>query len=390
MNTIIFPKKAVLLLLLIIIATPSGFSQEIRENENGEKMIVYKDGSWRYFNESTIFPPGTFPTLNDTISELDAPSNLTENVVRKLMYRKSQMAEEAHLIAQQQIEEAVELRQRVELELEQLKKEQGLNSEGVKRLSRRLNAAQQLETTARREALLAQNELEETTEMTQKGDLLEAFVKKQKDRAVKIELSSTTAGSDFFTPIMTTPEEFRYQDMLFKDNLMLNPPDAACDFAYNGYDQKIMRNRRDMPAKELFTYTDDRLKFYLKEKAYLSCRANLSTIGGGFRMLNLEFKFAYPNAREAYGFIEKGSILTLLFLNGDYINVQAGVLANGQYDMETEELTYRVQYPISPSQVTYLKNNDLDRVRVYWSSGYEEYEVFDVDFFIHQSNCLGW
>ena len=27
-----------------------GFSQVIRENEKGEKIIVYPDGSWQYFN----------------------------------------------------------------------------------------------------------------------------------------------------------------------------------------------------------------------------------------------------------------------------------------------------------------------------------------------------
>lgn len=390
MNSTIFPKKAAFLLLLSISAIPFGYSQEIRNNENGEKMVVYKDGSWRYFNEATIHPPGTFPTLNDTISELDAPSDLTETVVRKLLYRKSQMAEEANAIAQQRIEEAIELRQKIEKDLDAIKKREGLQSDNVERLNRRLQAAKNLEITARREAQLAQAELQKTSEMTQKGDLLEAFVQKQKDRAAKIELKSTTAGSEFFTPIMTTPEEFRYPDMMIKDNLMVNPPDETCRYAYNAYDQNIQRHRRDMPAKELFSYTDDRLKFYLKDKPYLACDAYLSTIGGGFRFLNLEFKFAYPNAREAYGFIEKGSILTLLFLNGDFINLQAGVLANGQYDMETEELTYRVQYPISTAQISYLKKNDLDRVRVYWSSGYEEYEVFDVDFFIHQSTCLGW
>lgn len=366
-----------------------GNSQEIRENERGEKMIVYQDGSWRYFNENEIHPPGTFPTLNDTISELDAPTNLTETVVRKLMNRKSQIAAEANTIAQERIVEAIALRHRIEKEFASLKKQEGLNSEGGKRLQLRLTAARKMEATARREAQLAKNELQATHEMVQKGDLLEAFVKKQKDRAAKIELQSTTAGSEFFTATLTTPEEFRYQDMRLEDNLMVNPPNESCRFAHNAYDPKLERHRREMPSGELFSYTDDRLRFYLKDKAYLSCDAYLSTVGG-LRLLNLEFKFAYPNASEAYGFIEKGSILTLLFLNGDFINLQAGVLANGQYDMKTEELTYRVQYPVSNAQVTYLEKGELDRVRVYWSSGYEEYEVFNVDFMAHQAACLGW
>lgn len=334
MNTLSFLKIVALFLLLHCLPT-LGYSQEIRENERGEKMIVYPDGSWRYFNESQIYPPGTFPTLNDTISELDVPTDLTETVVRKLMNRKSQIAAEANTNARDRIVEAIELRQRIEKEFEELKKRAGLNDPEVKRLQLRLDAAKDLERTARREAILAENELQATTEMVQKGNLLEAFVQKQKDRAAKIELKSTTAGSDFFTASLTTPEEFRYLDMRLEDNLMINPPRESCSYAHNAFDPKIQRYRREMPSGELFSYTDDRLRFYLKEKAYLSCNAFLSTVGG-LRLLNLEFKFAYPNASEAYGFIEKGSILTLLFLNGDFINLQAGVLANGQYDMETE------------------------------------------------------
>ena len=145
-----------------------------------------------------------------------------------------------------------------------------------------------------------------------------------------------------------------------------------------------------MPKKKLFSHTDERLRHYMKERDYLNCKAYLSTVNGGFRVLNLEFNFAYPNAREAYGFIEKGSILTILFINGDFINLKSGVLAEGQYDIKKELLTYRVQYPVSQGQVSYLKKNELDRVRVYWSSGFEEYEVYELDFFINQAACLGW
>ena len=365
-------------------------AQEIRENENGEKLVVYPDGSWRYFSESTIRPPGTFPVLNDTISKLETRTNLTEDVVRKLVYRKSQIAQEANELAQQRIVEAVRQRQKIDAELQALKKEEGLNSENVKRAQIRLNAALKTEQSARKEAMLAKNELKRTNEMTEKGNLMEAFVQKQKDRAAKIELNTNNYGAELFTPQFLLPEEFRLGDIETQHNLFINPPKASCKTAFDGYDENIRRRVKAMPSQKLFAHTDERLRLHLKGKEYLECKAYLSSIDGGFRILNLDFTFAYPNAREAYGFIEKGSILTLLFLNGDFINLQAGVLAKGQYDMQSEVLTYSVQYPVNPNQVVYLKKNELDRVRVYWSSGYEEYEVFELDFFMDQANCLGW
>ena len=104
--------------------------------------------------------------------------------------------------------------------------------------------------------------------------------------------------------------------------------------------------------------------------------------------MTLEFTFAYPNAREAYGFIEKGSILTVKMLNGDFVNLRSGVMDQGSYDTETELLSYRVYYPIDRSQMSILKNNEVDAIRVFWSSGFEEYEVYQLDFFSNQLQCI--
>ncbi|MEO0338621.1 MAG: hypothetical protein AAF242_05350 [Bacteroidota bacterium] len=365
------------------------YAQEIRENAKGEKIVVYTDGSWRYFNDQTIHPAGSFPVFSDTIGTLDNPTNLTEEIVRKLMNRKSQLALEANRLARMRILEAARERERLEREYQAVSASSP-NSSATKRLQMRLDAAKTTEQEAQVEARLAQNELTETNKLTAKGNLLQAFVQKQKDRAAKIELKADQNAATFFDARFLTPQEFDYLGLEDQNNAYLNPPKSTCSLAFNGREEVTGRRRKDMPKKQLFTHTDDRLRYYMKDKEYLTCSGYLSTIDGGFRMLSLEFKFAYPNAREAYGFIEKGSMLTLSFLNGDFINLKSGTIANGSYNMETEILTYRVQYPIDQGQISYLKKNDLDRIKVYWSSGFEEYEVYDVAFFKHQAKCLAW
>ncbi|RME98807.1 MAG: hypothetical protein D6772_08540 [Bacteroidetes bacterium] len=109
----------------------------------------------------------------------------------------------------------------------------------------------------------------------------------------------------------------------------------------------------------------------------------------GFRYLNLKFTFAYPNAREAYGFIDRNSVLTIKLLNGDFVNLRAGELARGQYNTVKQELTYEVRYPIDRSLISTLKNSEVDLIRVWWSSGYEEYPIQQLDFFQHALRCLG-
>lgn len=376
-------------LLLLILLGPSLTAQEVRENARGEKMIVYPDGSWRYFNERTIRPAGTFPVVNDTIDRLKNPTKLNEEIVRKVIDRKSQVAKEAMLIAQERANRAIEQRRRIESELANTR-QSGADQHELERINTRLKAAQSTEMNARKEAMLAKKELADMQNLAEKGNLLEEFVQKQKDRANRIEDRSEDYSASTLSPETLIPDELRYPDLSSRYNTLINPPAPDCRLAFTGQHPKTGRFHRDMPKRRFFTFTDPKLRRFLKDKEYLECNGFLSTVDGGYRLLTLEFNFAYPNAREAYGFIEKGSMLSILFLNGDFVNLKSGVVANGQYDMQTKLLTYRVQYPISGAQIAYLKKNEVDKVRVNWSSGFEEYPVYEVDFFIDQMECLGW
>ena len=46
-------------------------------------------------------------------------------------------------------------------------------------------------------------------------------------------------------------------------------------------------------------------------------------------------------------------------------------------------------YPINSSVLATLAKGEVDTIRMYWSSGFEEYEVYNLDFFINQIRCLG-
>lgn len=109
---------------------------------------------------------------------------------------------------------------------------------------------------------------------------------------------------------------------------------------------------------------------------------------GGFRFLSLQFTFAYPNAREAYGFIEKGSVLIVKLLDGSFVTLSAGQMDKGSYDTTTELLTYQVYYPLERSQIQALRRGEVDSIILFWSTGYEEYPVFNLNFFANQFSCL--
>ena len=68
----------------------------------------------------------------------------------------------------------------------------------------------------------------------------------------------------------------------------------------------------------------------------------MSSVGKREKQLTIEFRFAYPNAREAYGVIEKNSLITLKLFDGQIIELKAGELDLGKYETEKDILTYYI------------------------------------------------
>jgi hypothetical protein len=75
-------------------------------------------------------------------------------------------------------------------------------------------------------------------------------------------------------------------------------------------------------------------------------------------------------------------------LDGNFVNLTSGAMDRGSYDTKNGLLTYRVQYPIDHALLPFLQRSEVDKVRVFWSSGFEEYEVYNLDFFTRQVACL--
>lgn len=171
-------------------------------------------------------------------------------------------------------------------------------------------------------------------------------------------------------------------------NTFLNPPREDCQLSFAGIDEFSGKERKDLKPQVLFYYTDERLKPYLKNDDYLITQAYLSTLEGGYHFLTLIIQIASKNAQMEYGSIEKGSVLTFKTINGQTTKLQANKTDNGLYDPATDSFIYRVQYVISGGSKKVLESEMLDQVRLTWSRGYEDYEIYEVDLLQRQFECL--
>jgi hypothetical protein len=371
----------------LICLSYSAFSQgpEIRFEPDGRAIIVHPDGRTEPFSgeagqQSSI---DKYPVLDVEIAPLAGDIKITSEDLRRVADRKAQLAKEAAKIAHQRAEEARQ--QRLALEKEYKMAAKGETNEAfLKRIRQRLDAARRTESETHQEAVIANNEAVRAEQITERGTYVQDYLQQQalkKQQVQAFEEQNFTATASYgqllvdgdIAPFSHSPE-------------VIQSPPENCEVVFEGVNSKG-KFQKDLKKGLLFTHTDDRLRPYLKDQEYLSCQASLMQLGG-YRLLSLEFTFAFPNASEAYGFIEKGSYLMIKMLNNHFVTLYSGELDRGTYDTQTKLLTYQVHYPVNQSEFNILKKNEVDTVIVSWSSGYEEYEVYAPGFFIQQAACL--
>ena len=168
----------------------------------------------------------------------------------------------------------------------------------------------------------------------------------------------------------------------------LGPKTYACTFTHDGIDEFTKQQKRELAGEDLFSHTDNRLKPYLKNRDYVSCKAYLTSISGGYRHLTLVITIASRNARREYGYIKSGSLLNLKLLDDKTVSLFCQGDHLGNINAAKGSTTYIAKYPIDFQKEKILSKSQLDRLRIVWSTGYEDYEVYNVDFFQNQLACL--
>lgn len=382
--------KATYLILFLLLGscyTLLNAQAVIRENIHGEQIKVYPDGRMEYFNGDPYVPADgenlQYPVFQGYIEPLEGEITVNQADLFKIAQRRSQLSNIAQELAQQRLTEAEENLRRLEAQ----QKEVQNNPEQLAIVEKQIAAARRTLDQSKRQMAESQMAARADEDLVKKGGFIELFnqdrrTDQQDDaRSDRIKAASGQSYAQII-PLADNTAASSFEDLLVR------PPRQRCSYAFEGQDTESGAMRRDLEAELLFTYTDERLRPYLQDKEYLACEAYLSSVGG-YRFLTLDFTFAYPNAQEAYGFIDQNSVLTLKLLNGDIINLRAASLDRGQYDTVKQELTYSVYYPVDRSYIGLLKASELDLIRVFWSSGFEEYSIHQMDFFQRQFQCLG-
>jgi hypothetical protein len=415
--------------LVVLLQPNNTFAQTITVNEDGKKIVVYPDGSWHFYKEpaadSTTL---TIPAHNETLEKDDASKVKKSNKSRaskgKSKSGKSQKSKnneqtdallesEERQKAIERAERAAALEERARLRAEEVtfsrifleeKVEDSyhdinLTHEDITAIEKRLK-----ETKA--EEVKAKDDLEKAREQSAIYErMIDMPAVKRKKLLAKMGEEMEVSKSDVAIipqPEMEQKENFQQETYEAakettrppvraydpKSNLLLFPPKKPCDLAFDDIDQFSGKKRKQTQKTLFFTHTPERFQSYFKGRDYMQCYGTLVSVDGTPRFLNMEFVIATDQAAREFGILEKGSQFILRFIDGQRLILLNNKTITGIADPVSKTTTYSISYPLDKGQIKTLLSAEVDVVRMIWATGYEDYELYLVDFFRDLFLCL--
>lgn len=197
-----------------------------------------------------------------------------------------------------------------------------------------------------------------------------------KPNQVSIESEPTTYDPDMVNKRPGQAKSLQYLSQPFQ-----------CIFEIDTFERATGMSRKALKPGILFTHTDPDLKPFFRGKDLITCLGRVSK-AGDYVQLTIEFQIASSHSQSNFGSLEEGSLLRFKLMNDEYISLFNLKTNMGHIDPYTGYTIFSGQYALGKQEINKLSTLELDKMRVMWSTGFEDYDVYHVDFLINQLNCL--
>ncbi len=363
-------KYSLLWMLVLLFFAPPAEAQEILRNEEGRSIIVYPDGSWRYFEADSAAVAGA----GEEGIFLPEAERLAQN---------RQRYEEAK---KQEAQIALEL---IGVRLEKVEAGQDLSQAGKKSEETAKVATAQARLRLkligeREEQLIKDYELaKKRTKFLQKIQQYPAGV--YENELAAWEKKYVNAQSSVSEKTAAGQKKYREYDPA--GDVMLNPPARPCKVEFEGKDA-LGNLRRDLKPETIFTQTDPALRAHFQQSDFINGQGYLTKISGGIQVFTLEVMVATKRAPELFGVFKQGDFIELQLLDGNVVRLFNNLNDPGKWQPTLQAYVYRAQYSIGIKEEKMLRSSELDFVRVRWSKVQDEFPVYEIDFFFRQFGCV--
>jgi len=168
---------------------------------------------------------------------------------------------------------------------------------------------------------------------------------------------------------------------------MIETSKFPCKVIQDGLDQQTGYYKKDIAYDKLFEFTPEKLVGYYKERDFLTCYSSVGILDDT-QYLYLKLIFDSKDAPKAYGSIQKEQEIRITLIDGSQTRLKTAINVNAKPDPKTKRVIYDGIFEMNGSNKKKLKDTELDQIEIIWSSGFEAYEIFNVDLLMNQLKCL--
>jgi hypothetical protein len=161
----------------------------------------------------------------------------------------------------------------------------------------------------------------------------------------------------------------------------------TCTVLYDGIDLKTKKYRKELAPEHLFYYSPRELKNDLQSENLLKAQAQLLKIEENV-YFNMNVEIYSQNAAQRYGQVNPGDILNITTIDGKSYKLSCKAGSKGEKSAKANSYIFALSYEMDKSSLKSLQKMEIDHIGIQWSSGYEEYTIYEVDFLTKQIACL--
>lgn len=183
---------------------------------------------------------------------------------------------------------------------------------------------------------------------------------------------------------LPSKEQVRKTD---KPTIDSNQSKDECRWLFNDYDEDAKGLRIQTPFYPTLVYTHPNMQSYYKDDQFMTGSISLSKVRKHY-FLVLELTLKSLDARKSYGNIAQKEEVRIRTVNGDFIYATVLNKTEGIVEEYTGHVKYEIRTKIRKSDLKKLSKAYLDTIGIMWSSGYEEYPIYNIDVLHKPAQCL--
>ena len=164
---------------------------------------------------------------------------------------------------------------------------------------------------------------------------------------------------------------------------------SNCNFRTKEVDEFTGTSKLVLESEMFIAHTDSSLLKYYKRKPhqYVECEIYCAKIND-MKVVYTSWRVDTKSAYKYFGAIYKDAKLMFKFTDGTTLTLNYLSSESGDTNYDYNYTYYSSYCLMDDTQFSELASKEVEKVRMYWSKGYEDYPVINPTLFNSQLNCL--